>query len=124
MAHGGRHIVPPTLIPNAASRGSEGRAKKEVAFFLHVSPETVSRWRVQPAFQLLIRELLQESIDATKLGLVSLFAESIVQLRGLIYGLDDQNALKAISLLFNKAGSVLAAINAEVQRPLAGNSGH
>jgi hypothetical protein len=124
-----KHSLPvvPGLRPKqvkAAMMLVQGRMAKEVAVFVGVSPETVSRWRVQPAFQLLIRELLQESIDATKLGLVSLFAESIVQLRGLIQGFDEQNALKAINLLFNKAGPVLAAINAEVQRPLAGNSGH
>src|SRR5437773_9949667 len=53
----------------------EGRMAKEVACHLHVSPETVSRWRSQPAFQLLIGNMLRESIDATKLGLLSLFSE-------------------------------------------------
>ena len=122
-----KHSLPvvPGLRPKqvkAAMMLVQGRMAKEVAVTLHVSPETVSRWRVQPAFQLLVRELVQDSIEATKLGLVSLFAESIVQLRGLIYGLDDPHALKAISLLFSKAGPVLAAMNAEVQRPLAENS--
>ena len=91
----------------------QGRMAKEVAGHLHVSPETVSRWRVQPAFQLLIRELLQESIDATKLGLVSLFVESIVHLRGLMNAFDDDRAIKAISLLLSKAGPVLAAMSME-----------
>jgi hypothetical protein len=95
----------------------EGRMAKDVAQYLHVSPETVSRWRSHAAFQLLMGDLLQESIDATRLGLVSLCSESILHLRGLIWALDDKTALKAISLLFSKAGPVLAAVSSEVQRP-------
>ncbi len=63
-----------------------------------------------------MHELLQESIAATRLGLVSLFSESIVHLRGLLNAFDNETALKAISLLFTKAGPVLTAINAEVQQ--------
>ena len=100
------------------------RMAKEVAQYLRVSPETVSRWRALPEFQVLIRDLLRDSIDATKLGLLSLCSESIGHLRGLIRGMDDEMALKAITLLFSKAGPVLAAMSAEVQRPLTGNSGN
>ena len=101
----------------------EGRMAKEVAWHLHVSPETVSRWRNEPEFQLLIQDLLRESIDATKLGLLSLFSESIVHLRQIMSVInDDATQLKAISLLFSKAGPVLAAISAEVQRPLTRNA--
>jgi len=99
----------------------EGRMAKEVAQYLRVSPETVSRWRALPAFQALVRDMVQDSIDATKLGLLSLCSESIGHLRGLIRGMDDEMALKAITLLFSKAGPVLAAMSAEVQRPVTGN---
>ena len=117
--------VVPGLRPKqvqAAIMLVQGRMAKEVAVFVGVSPETVSRWRAQSEFQLLMRELLQDSIEATKFGLVSLFSDSIVQLRQLMFTLDDDKALKAIGLLYSKAGPVLAAINAEVQRPLAENS--
>lgn len=117
--------VVPGLRPKqvqAAMMLVQGRMAKDVAVFVGVSPETVSRWRTQPAFQLLIRELLQESIDTTKLGLVSLFAESIQRLGQVMFNLDDEMALKGINLLFTKAGPLLAAMNAEVQRPLAENS--
>lgn len=119
--------VVPGLRPKqvlAAMMLVEGRMAKEVAMHLQLSPETVSRWRTQPAFLLLMRELLQDSIEATKLGLVSLFSESIVHLRGLICGLDDDKALKAINVLYSKAGPVLTAINTEVQRPVSGESGN
>ena len=107
----------------AAMKLVEGRMAKEVAWYLHVSPETVSRWRSEPAFQLLIQDLLRESIDATKLGLLSLFSESIVHLRQIMSVInDDATQLKAISLLFSKAGPVLAAISAEVHRPSIRNS--
>lgn len=63
-----KHMLPvvPGLRPKqvlAATMLAEGRMAKEVALLLEVSPETVSRWRAQPAFQLLVRELLQESIE-------------------------------------------------------------
>ena len=99
----------------------EGRMAKEVAQYLRVSPETVSRWRALPAFQALVRDMVQDSIDATKLGLLSLCSESIGHLRGLIRGMDDEMALKGITLLFSKAGPVLAAMSAEVERPVTGN---
>ena len=88
---------------------------------LNVAPETVSRWRAQPEFQTLIRDMLQESIEATQFGLVSLFSESIVHLRGLMAGFDDDRALRAINLLYTKAGPVLGAINSEVSRALPPN---
>lgn len=113
--------VVPGLRPkqvHAAMMLVEGRMAKDVAAFLEVSPETVSRWRTQPAFQVLMHQLLQDSIDATKFGLVSLFADSIMQLRCLVNAIEDETALKAIALLFSKAGPMLTAINAEVHRPL------
>jgi len=106
----------------AAMLLTEGWMAKEVARVMKVAPETVSRWRSQPAFQLLIRALLHDVIEAARLGLVSLCSESIAHLRGLMSAIDEKTQLKAISLLFSKAGPLLAAISAEVQRPLTRNA--
>jgi hypothetical protein len=98
----------------------EGRLGKDIAKALNVSPETISRWRHTEAFEALMRELLQESVDATRLGLVSLCAESIVHLRGLVRSFDDRTSLKAITLLLNRAAPVLAVLGTEIrQQPAA-----
>jgi hypothetical protein len=106
----------------AAMMLAQGVMAKDVASFLAVSPETVSRWRGQPTFHLFVRELIQESIEATKLGLVSLLPEAIQRLGQLMFNLDDEMALKGINLLFSKAGPLLMAINSGVQPPPAANS--
>jgi hypothetical protein len=84
-----------------------------------VSPETISRWRQQTAFQGLMHRLLQETVDAAKLGLVSLCAESILHLRGLIQSFSDDTSLKAITLVLGKVGPVLGVIGTEVRQPTA-----
>lgn len=98
----------------AANLLVQGMQGKEVAMVMKVAEETVSRWRQQPEFQALMRDLLQESVDATKLGLVSLCVESIVHLRGLVRSFDDATALKAISLILGKVGPVLGVIGTDL----------
>lgn len=103
----------------AAMMLAQGSRAKDVARYLQVTPETVSRWRAHPAFQGFIRSLLEESIEATKLGLVSLLPESIQRLGQVMFNIDDQVALKGISVLFSRAAPLLTAINAEVRQPAA-----
>ena len=100
----------------------EGRLGKDVAVAIGVSPETISRWRHRPEFEALMRELLQDTVDATKLGLVSLCAESIVHLRGLVRSFDDQTSLKAITLILGKVGPVLGIIGGELRQAPAPDS--
>lgn len=99
----------------AASLLVQGRQGKEVAQMVGVSPETISRWRQQAGFQSLMHRLLQETVDAAKLGLVSLCAESILHLRGLIQSFNDGTSLKAITLVLGKVGPVLGVISEEVR---------
>lgn len=107
----------------AATLLVQGRQGTEVAKALNLSPETISRWRHRPEFQALMRELLQETIDATRLGIVSLCAESIEHLRGLVRSFDDGTSLKAITLVLGKVGPVLGVIGAEAQRSPAEERG-
>jgi hypothetical protein len=64
-----------------------------------VSPEAISRYKAQPEFEALIRDLLEDSVDATRLGIVRLCAESIDHLRGLIRSFSEATSLKAITLV-------------------------
>lgn len=98
---------------------AQGRRGIEVAKALNLTEETVSRWRQRPEFQALMRDLLQETIETTRLGMVSLSAESIEHLRGLVRSFNDQTALKAISLVLGKVGPVLGVIGAEAAKPPA-----
>ena len=100
----------------AASLLVQGRRGKDIAAALGVSAETVSRWRQQPEFQAFMHRLLQETIDRTKLGLVSLCAESIDCMRGLLRTLNDDTTLKAVALILGKVGPVLGVIGAEVRQ--------
>jgi hypothetical protein len=95
----------------------EGRLGKDVAAEIGVSPETISRWRHRPEFEALMRELLRDTVDATRLGLVSLCSESIVHLRGLVRSFNNDTSLKAITLILGKVGPVLGVIGAELRRP-------
>jgi hypothetical protein len=88
-----------------------------VAAALGVSAEMVSRWRQCPEFQALMHRLHQETIDTTKLGIVSLCAESIDHPRGLLRSFDDATALKAITVILSKAAPVLGVIGTELRRP-------
>ena len=97
----------------------EGRRGTEVAKALNVAPETISRWRRRPEFQALTRELLQETVEATRLGIVSLCAESIDHLRGLVRSFNDDTSLKAITLVLGKVGPVLSVVGAELRQPSA-----
>lgn len=90
-----RHVRAATLLV-------QGRQGKEVAIALNVAEETISRWRHRPEFQALMRQLLQETVDATRLGIVSLCAESIDHLRGLVRSFNDDTSLKAITLVLGK----------------------
>ena len=110
-----RNLSPRQVL--AAQMLAQGRRGIEVAKALSVSEETVSRWRQRPEFQALMRELLQETIDATRLGIVSLCAESILHLRGLIRSIDNDTSLKAITLVLGKVAPVLGVIGAEPARP-------
>jgi transposase-like protein len=94
----------------------QGQQAKQVAATLGIAPETLSRWRHRPEFEALMRELLQDTVDATRLGLVSLCAESIVHLRGLVRSFSDDTALKAITLVLGKVGPVLGVIGNELRR--------
>lgn len=109
-----RELRPKQVL--AATLLVQGRQGKEVAKALNVSEETISRWRHRPEFQALMRELLQETIDATRLGIVSLCAESILHLRGLIQSFSDETSLKAITLVLGKVGPVLGVIGTEMGR--------
>lgn len=106
------HELRPRQV-RAAQMLIEGRRGKDVAAAVGVSPETVSRWKAQPEFEEFTRLLLQDSVDATRLGIVSLCAESIEHLRGLVRSFNDQTALKAITLVLGKVGPVLGVISAE-----------
>ena len=103
----------------AANLLVQGRRGKDVAAALGVSAETVSRWRQRPEFQALMHRLLPETIDTTRLGIVSLCAESIEHLRGLLRSLDDATALKAITLILSRVAPVLSVIGAEIRQPAA-----
>ena len=61
-----------------------------------------------------MRELLHDTVEATKFGIVSLAAESILHLRGMINGFDNRESLKAITLVMNKVAPVLGIIGNEV----------
>lgn len=110
-----RNLSPRQVL--AAQMLAQGWRGIEVAKALNMSEETVSRWRQRPEFQALMRQLLQETIDATRLGIVSLCAESILHLRGLIRSLDNDTSLKAITLILSRVGPVLGVIGAEAARP-------
>ena len=109
-----RNLSPRQVL--AAQMLAQGRRGIEVAKALNVSEETVSRWRQRPEFQALMRELLRETIDATRLGIVSLCAESVLHLRGLIRSFDNDTSLKAITLVLGKVGPVLGVIGTELRR--------
>jgi hypothetical protein len=94
-----------------------GQQGKDVAATIGVAPETLSRWRQRPEFEALMHELLRDTIDSARFGLVSLCAESVEHLRGLVRSFDDETALKAISLVLSKVGPVLAVVGKEMQRP-------
>lgn len=103
-----KHVLAATLLV-------QGRQGKDVAKALNVAEETISRWRHRPEFQALMRELLHETIDATRLGIVSLCAESIDHLRGLVRSFNDDTSLKAIALVLGKVGPVLGVIGEQVR---------
>jgi len=67
----------------------------------------------------LTHDLLMQSVDAARMGLVSLCAESVDHLRGLVRSFHDGTSLKAITLILTKAGPVLGLANAELRRPPA-----
>ena len=101
----------------AASLLVQGRRGKDVAGALGVSAETVSRWRQLPAFEALMHRMLLETIDTAKVGMVSLCAESVEHLRGLLHSFSDKTVLKAITLILNKVGPVLGVVGTELRRP-------
>lgn len=101
----------------AASMLVQGQQAKQVAATLGIAPETLSRWRHRPEFEALMRELLQDTVDATRLGLLSLCAESIEHLRGLVRSFSDATSLKAITLVLGKVGPVLGVIGTELRQP-------
>jgi hypothetical protein len=107
-----RSLAPRQVL--AAQMLAQGRRGIEAAKALNVSEETVSRWRQRPEFQALMREMLQQTVDATRLGLVSLCAESIEHLRGLVRSFDNKTSLAAITLVLAKAAPVLGVIGAEL----------
>ena len=100
----------------AATSLVSGQQGKDVAAMLGVAPETLSRER-RPEFKALVHELLQDTIDSARLGLVSvsLCAESVEHLKCLIRSLHDQTSLAAIALVLSKAGPMLHAIDAQRQ---------
>ena len=100
----------------AATMLVQGQQAKQVAATLQICPETLSRWRQRPEFEALMHELLRDTIDSARFGLVTLCAESVEHLRGLVRAFDDQTALKAISLVLSKVGPVLGVIGSEMQR--------
>ena len=108
-----RELRPRQIL--AARMLIEGRLGKDVAAAIGVSPETVSRWKAQPEFQDFTRLVLQDTIDATRLGIVSLCAESIEHLRGLVRSFNDQTALKEITLILGKVGPVLGVVGEEIR---------
>lgn len=110
-----RNLSPRQVL--AAQMLAQGRRGIEVAKALNLSEETVSRWRQRPEFQALMRQLLQETIDATRLGIVSLCAESIEHLRGLVRSFNDETSLKAITLILSRVGPVLGVIGASSLPP-------
>jgi len=112
-----RELRPKQVL--AATLLVQGQQGKAVAKALNLSPETISRWRHRPEFQFLMRQLLQETIDATRLGIVSLCAESIEHLRGLVKSFNDETSLKAITLIMAKVGPVLGIVGTELRRASA-----
>lgn len=100
----------------------EGRLGKDVAAAIGVSPETVSRWKAQPEFQEFTRLLLQDSVDAARLGLVALTGEAIGQLHNLLNSFSDAISLKACALVLGKAAPIIGVIGEELRRPQRGHS--
>jgi len=107
-----RELRPKQIL--AATLLVQGQQGRVVAKALNLSEETISRWRHRPEFQALMRQLLQETIDATRLGIVSLCAESIDHLRGLVRSFNDETSLKAITLVLGRVGPVLGVIGTEL----------
>jgi len=103
----------------AASLLASGRKGTEVAATLNVAVETVSRWKAEPAFQGLMRQLVQEQINSVQLGMISLTSEAITHLHHLINSFSDQTSLKACALVLGKIGPVLNVVGSELRRPQA-----
>lgn len=56
---------------------AEGRAGREVAEALEVAPETISRWKQLPEFEVVINGCLVEARDAARLKLRTLASRAV-----------------------------------------------
>jgi predicted transcriptional regulator len=116
-------LIVPALRPKqvlAATLLVQGQQGKQVAAMLNISEETVSRWRQQPAFQAMLHQLLQETIDATKLGMLSLTVKAINELHNLVGSFSDATSLKACALVLNRVGPVLGIIGTKLREETRG----
>ena len=109
------HELRPRQV-RAAQMLIEGQRGKDVAAAVGVSPETVSRWKAQPEFQEFTRLLLQDSVDAARLGLIALTGEAIGQLHNLLNAFDDRVALKACALVLGRAAPIIGILGEELRR--------
>jgi len=100
----------------------EGRRGKDVAEALNVSEESVSRWRHRPEFEALMRELLQQHVDAVQLGMISLTSEAITHLHHLFNSFSDQTSLRACALVLGKVSPVLNVVRSELRQSTTQNS--
>ena len=100
----------------------QGHQGRQVAAMLKVAEVTISRWRQQPEFQALLRELLQQHVDAMRLNMIALTGEAISELRNLVHAFADETALKACAVVLNRAAPILNAIGAELRQSPANQS--
>ena len=110
------HELRPRQV-RAAQMLIEGRRGKDVAAAVGVSPETISRWKATPECQEFTRLLLQDSVDAARLGLIALTGEAIGQLHNLLNAFDDRVALKACALVLGRAAPIIGILGEELRRP-------
>jgi transposase-like protein len=103
----------------AASLLVSGKQGREVAASVGVTPETVSRWRHQPAFQSFMHQLLREHVASLQLSMIALTDEAVTHLRYLVNGFSDEISLKACAVALSRAAPVITAIGQELRESSA-----